>query len=338
MRKLISLAALVISSSACANAADNCHNTHTCSPPLDASVLCDGVCAPLAGVGVGWSVQPFLLWTGAATGLPDKRCPANAIVVSDQVWYAAPVQTLACPACSCAPSTGVCMLPETVTISPSPECPSDATDAGVPFDPPSDWDGGCTGNDAIAAVECDGGPCSATIGPMIPVDECMPIQPVVPKNLTWAMAAYTCTGTTRGACANNSDVCTPTPPEGFTLCVSRQGDDSNIQCPAAYPARRVFYLGGEDTRGCAPCGCEPPQGSSCASLVSLYADDACSTQIGSVTATSSTSMCVDIPAASSLGSKQASPPIYTAGSCQPNGGGETGSVLPADPFTFCSQK
>jgi hypothetical protein len=52
-------------------------------------------------------------------------------------------------------------------------------------------------------------------------------------------------------------------------------------------------------------------------------------------ATSSGPACVSVPAASSLGSKQASAPIYTPGACQPSGGENTGSVQPVDPFTFC---
>jgi hypothetical protein len=117
--------------------------------------------------------------------------------------------------------------------------------------------------------------------------------------------------------------------------VNRAGDDSNLMCPPGYPTRIVVYLAAEDNRDCAPCGCEPPQGSSCSSLVSLYADDACSVQVGSVTATSSSLMCVNVPAGSPLGSKEAAPPVYTPGSCQPNGGGEIGAVQPSDPYTFC---
>jgi hypothetical protein len=46
-------------------------------------------------------------------------------------------------------------------------------------------------------------------------------------------------------------------------------------------------------------------------------------------------MCVDVPAGSPLGSKEAAPPVYAPGSCQPNGGGEIGAVQPTDPYTFC---
>jgi hypothetical protein len=161
---------------------------------------------------------------------------------------------------------------------------------------------------------------------------------VIPKDVAWGFAAYTCTGRTEGSCTDPGEVCTPRPPatpDGFATCVNRAGDDNNIMCPPGYPARIVVYLAADDNRSCAPCECEPPQGSSCSSLVSLYADDACSVQVGSVTATSSSLMCVDVPAGSPLGSKEANPPVYTSGSCQPNGGGGIGAVQPSDPYTFC---
>ncbi len=347
MRAVMGILAVVAFGSGCGHTIDDCRNTRTCEPPpdagttviyvaSDAGVKCDGVCVPLPGGSTGFYPQPFLRWDGPAMALPIKKaCPSNA-PVPGQSWYSTPDPAQPCPTCSCAPPTGVCMLPETVTVSASPMCPSDA---GVPFNPPDAWDGGCTTNDAIAALECDGGDCSATVGPMLPVDECVPNQSIIPKLVTWGFVAYSCNGKTNdGECNDAGEVCVPQPPKEFNICVSRQGDDSLIECPQGYPARSVFYVAANDDRGCTACGCDPPQGSTCSSLVSLYTDGACSMQIGAVTATSSSSMCVDIPAASSLGSKQASPPTYIPGSCQPNGGKATGTVQPLDPFTFCCQK
>jgi hypothetical protein len=350
MRKLISLLAIVIFCNACADGADDCYNTLTCPLPpgagvivvvSDAGVECDGLCVPaLADIG-GWSAQPVMLWQGPIMKLPSPQCPQN--IKPTQLWYSDPDQTpLSCPSCSCGPSSAACALPETVAVSASPVCPIDATDAGVPFDPPIAWDGGCTTNDAMAAVECDGGPCLAVVGPMLPVDaECAPSQAVVPKIVTWTFAAYGCAITTNGGtCKEPGRVCAPTPPsvDGFSICVSRQGDDPLLLCPPGYPHRSIFYLGGDDERGCAPCECGEPQGDSCESFVSLYSDNACTAPVGSVMALSSGPMCVSIPDSSPLGSKQASPPTYTPGTCQPSGGEPTGSVKTSDPFTFCCQE
>jgi len=346
MRAVIGCLATVMFGSGCGNAADDCRNTLTCPPPVvvsDAGVECSGVCVPAVADSL-WSPVPFVFWRGMTKNLAIADCPAKAPNRS-QFYYAIPDQTpLSCPTCSCAPSTGSCALPETVTVSGSPVCPSDAGDAGVPFDPPSAWDGGCTTNDAIAAVDCDGGPCVATVGPVAPIyPACAPTQAVVPKNVTWANAAFTCGGgTNNGACEDPAAACAAAPstlPPGFYICVSMDGDDSIVPCPAGYPVRSVYYLGGEDNRGCVDCECGPPQGDSCSSsLVSFYADDACSVQVGALTATSSGPMCVSIPAGSPLGSKQASVPSYTPGTCQPSGGVPTGSVEPKHPVTFCCQQ
>jgi hypothetical protein len=350
MRVLMGSLIVVALGSGCADAADDCHNTRSCPPPPDAGTtviyvtsdageLCDGVCVP-AVVGIGWSSQPFMLWRGSTMQLAATQCPGNAPQSSGQVWYASPDPTpLSCPTCSCAPPTGVCTLAEVVTVSASAACPSDA---GVPFDPPSSWDGGCTSNDAISGVACDGGPCLATVGPLTPIEsECVP-QAVITKVAPWELAAFGCAGrTNNGACNDPGKLCVPalpSPAVGFSICVSRQGDDPMVQCPQGYPARSVYYVDGYDNRECAPCECGPPQGGSCSSIVTVYADDACSVQVGSVTAMSSGPMCVSIPDGSPLGSKQAGPPMYTPGSCQPSGGEQTGSVQPNDPFTFCCQQ
>jgi hypothetical protein len=350
MRAVISFLAIVLACSACVHDADDCRNTRTCDPPpdagttviyvvSDAGVQCDGVCAPIGGESLGWTKGPFLLTRPMSKMLPTKNpCPDSAPKQTLQ-GYATPDQTLACPSCSCALPTGGCLLPETVTASPSPACPSDG-DAGVPFDPPSSWDGGCTMNDAIVDVDCDGGTCvqSVTAIAMILTESCAPTTPAIPQDVKWADFAYTCEGEANGTCPSAGDICVPKATDGFALCVRHDGDDDVFTCPTGYPFRSVYYLGAEDTRMCAPCICEPPEASKCSSLVSFYADDACTEQIASVTATNASSMCAEVPPGSPLGSKQASPPTYTPGSCKPSGGQEIGSVQPTHPSTFCCQK
>ena len=87
---------------------------------------------------------------------------------------------------------------------------------------------------------------------------------------------------------------------------------------------------------CSPCTCGAPEGSTCAaSLVSFYADGACSDEIASVSVQSSASMCVDILSDSPLGSMTASPSIYTPGTCTPSGSTATGAAIASAPTTFC---
>lgn len=347
MRRRISLLALCLLSTGCPDLAGDCNNTLSCEPPIadvivvvsDAGVACSGVCVPAVVDSLGWSSVPFIFWQGYPADLLTTQCPAYAGTQS-QLYYGAPDGApLSCSACACSSSTATCTLPATVTVSASPVCPGEAGDAGAPVDPPSAWDGGCTTNDEIAAAPCDGGPCLATVGPMAPLDGgCAPVQPVVPRVITWTAVAFACAGdTNHGACVDPSTICVPPPPPKFSVCVSRDGDDAIVECPAGYPQRSVFYLGGDDNRGCSPCECGPPQGDACSSLVSIYADDACSVQTGAVTAGSSGPVCVSVPADSPPGSRQASAPVYTPGTCQPSGGEPTGSIEPQYPVTVCCQ-
>ena len=345
MRRGIELLAITLFCAGCPDAAGDCRNTLSCPLPpdagagvvyvvSDAGLPCEGVCAPLAGDSAGWSWQPFLFrQIEPALGPPETPCPANAPRKGIEV-HANPGQAFSCPLCSCEPPSGACRLSETMTAGAA-SC-GDA-DGGAPFDPPEGWDGGCVGSGSLAAA-CDGGPCvqSATAGPLV-VEEsgCVPGPPVVTKDVIWDALAYTCEGNVQGTCPSPGDICAPKPSGDFTLCVSRQGDDPLVPCPEGYDARYVLYLGAADTRGCAACTCGPPEGSACSSLVTFYTDAACEDPVGAVTATSASPMCVDLPAGAGPGSEQASPPSYVPGACQPGGGGETGSVQPVDPFTFC---
>lgn len=335
MLKRTSLIAIALLCTGCPNTAGDCNYTLSCELP-DTRPSCGGVCAPIGTESEGWTRAPFLFTQPHTMGLPKNACPDSAPRIGFQ-GHATPDQTLTCPSCSCAPPTGACLLPETATAGPSPMCPSDA---GVPFNPPSAWDGGCTANDAITDIACDGGTCpqSVTVSTMILTESCAPLPPDVAQDVKWADLAYACEGEANGTCPSAGDICVPKASDGFALCVSREGDDDGFACPPEYPSRYVFYHGAIDTRTCAPCTCEPPEGSTCSSLMSFYTDGACAEQIASVTATNASSMCAEIPAGSPLGSKQANPPTYTPGSCKPSGGEEVGSVQPAYPFTFCCQE
>lgn len=345
MRAVAPLLAVLAFGSGCGHALDDCRNTRTCPPPADAGVVyvvsdagtpCDGVCAPIGGSSEGWTKEPFLLMRPMPDTAPKNPCPDTAPTLGFQ-GYAVPDQAFTCPTCACSTPTGLCRLPESVTAGVSPEC---SVDASVPFNPPTDWDGGCTTHEALADSTCDGGVCtqSVIVGTMGLEEHCEPIPSTVPKDVTWAQSAYTCEGEAHGTCDDAGDACVPSPPDGYDLCVSREGDDDFFKCPTAYPRRYVFCLSADDSRACTPCTCDEPEGSTCSSLVSYYSDDACAEPVGAVTATTSASICGGVPPGTPLGSKQASSPVYTPGSCKPSGGEVVGTVQPTYPFTFCCRE
>src|SRR5262249_31414349 len=124
----------------------------------------------------------------------------------------------------------------------------------------------------------------------------------------------------------------------FSICVSRQSDDTSVICPPGYSNPVVFYGSVADTRSCSACSCSPAQGSTCSSSVTIYADSTCSAQLGSIVVTSPASVCLSFPPGSPLGSKKATTPTYHAGSCQASGGVMSGSLELKEPATFCCQQ
>jgi hypothetical protein len=310
--------------------AEECKYLGTCPPPPDAGPpSCQGTCVPLGYA--EWSA-PFLVWLGDAPQAP--ACPSQA----SRDYYdgvAAPPAPV-CDACACEASTGACVQPATVTAH-ADACPG--TGSGTAFASPIALDGTCTMQDAIA-----GGVESVTVAPLI-VNEngCVPSPPVVTQDLPKVPTlAHGCTGVPPdGACQTSGDTCLPTVPSpgSWTYCIMHDGagDEYTKQCPKGSPYKNLFVFADDfsDSRTCAPCTCGQPEGSACSSLVSFFTDGACSDQVASVTALSSTATCDHIPSTSPLGSTMVSPPTYTPGTCAASGGDVTGQAIPDAPVTLC---
>jgi len=166
--------------------------------------------------------------------------------------------------------------------------------------------------------------------------------------LAWGTFGRACTWTPRGTCASPGEVClsamvpgasalpdaSAVVPDPFRVCVAHEGD---VECPgfAPYTKRHLLYEGIDDSRGCSPCTCGAPTGSTCSALVTIYSDAACSVQLGSATATSSAPACTDVLPGAALASKSAGSVSYTPGSCTPSGGTPVGDAVPTMPVTFC---
>jgi hypothetical protein len=182
---------------------------------------------------------------------------------------------------------------------------------------------------------------------VITENACVP-HLVVPKDLTksWAYV-QACGGTANGRCPNPGDVCRPAlPPQPvpspgeqpsgvWTYCIGQPNPADDAICPSAYPNLRVFVTHYTDTRACAPCTCGKPEGSTCTSMISVYADGACSMELGTLTVSSDT-VCLDVSGGSALGSKAATPPVYQPGSC-PASDTTTGTFTHDTPVAFCCQ-
>jgi hypothetical protein len=296
-------------------------------------LLCAGECAPL---GPAEWLGPALVWVGQPGEAPE--CPPSAPVAGD-LGLADPSTPTLCGACSCAPPQGTCTLPTTWTAAAATCAGETAATPHTAFDAPAGWSGACTAKSPIAAGQkCNGVSCvqSLTIAPLALVEAGCGASPgTAPPILptTWGKAARSCHGVAAGECRGPSELCAPTVEPGYLRCLARDGDHA---CPAPYTDEHRFFSGLDDTRGCSPCGCNPPSGSTCTALVAAYADGACTAPIASVTVDTTKPACVDVlPAGAALGSKLASEPVYAPGACQASGGEPTGAAVPINPITIC---
>jgi len=292
--------------------------------------VCEGVCKEAKPA---FFREVTLWWLGPSEEAPP--CPAIAPLVGS-LGYADPSAPFTCPSCSCAPSG--CALPEHMHVSAA-TC-SDDEPASVAWDSPG-WEGACIAEGAIApGLMCGGEPCtqSLTIGAST-IEPCQPVSEGaedIPDPAFGLLARECIIGplTSEGCPANYA--CVPAPPVGFTLCVSREGDDPAILCPKAYPYRYVVYAGKTDERSCALCGCSDPQGAACSAVVQVFTDGACGALLAAAPVAPGEPACVDLLPGDGLGSKTATWMEQTPGSCTPSGG-PVGEVVLSSPQTLCCE-
>jgi hypothetical protein len=297
----------------------------------DAGKACGGVCVPVPRV--LWD-GPYLLWVG------DK---ANAPLCSDVSDWLGEVYSgygylddaTLCGACTCAPSVGSCELPATLTTA-AVSCAGDGPSvAHVSFDPPTDWTGTCTAENAIPAGKlCGGVPCvqSVTAAPLtMKQGGCLPIEAPNVKPPAASKFARACGTGGVVYCTERAGICTPAAPgPEWKQCVAIRGDSDLSECPLEYPNRNIFYS--EPTPYCTPCACDAPIGSHCTGSIEVFAKSTCTPavyptlQLGQESAT-----CVDLPAGSALGSKSANNVHYSPGHCEPSGGKPEGIVFCCQP-------
>ena len=297
----------------------------------DAGEPCNGVCVP--GRPASWD-GPYLLWTGDEADAP--RCSDIAGGFYDAyTGYGYPDGSILCGACTCAPPSGSCELPTTLTTAAA-SCAGDSPSvAHLSFDPPNEWTGTCTTENAILAGKlCGGVPCvqSITSAPLtMKQGGCLPIaapnvQP--PSTSTFARA---CGFGVAPGCTSSPGVCVPNAPgPEFKHCISILGDSEYSECPSKYPNRNVLYS--KPTPSCTPCRCDAPIGSYCTGSIEVSAKSTCSPPLlPAISLNEKDATCTDVPPGSALGSKSASAPNYHAGSCTPTGGKPLGTVFCCQP-------
>lgn len=273
-----------------------------------------------------------MYWIGPPDQAPDPPCPDFAPHVGS-IGYADLQAPHTCPECSCSPAE--CMLSEEMSVSAAP-----CSGAGAPslgWDSPA-WTGECTAAGAIpAGLMCGGEPCAQSL--TIEAPTFAPCQPLaqgdeLKPDPTWGRMARECkiAPLTGEGCPSSGEACIPPLPEGYTLCVHRDGHDPAFACDEPYPRRVEVFVSYQDNRACEPCDCSAPD---CSALVAVFTDGACGAQLASATVAPGAPACVDLPPwGAGLGSKKATWVQETPGSCTAIGG-PVGAAVGDGPITLC---
>jgi hypothetical protein len=138
----------------------------------------------------------------------------------------------------------------------------------------------------------------------------------------------------RGSCASGLCLSAATP-----FCIMQQGE---VACPTSgdYPIRRVYYQGMSDGRGCAPCTCSAPVGTTCAfppgvPPVFSFPTGGCSVPTGNPYFAPTTPPCTGKLGTVGALELTLEPTITDAGACVAGEAGPTGSLTPTSAATFC---
>jgi hypothetical protein len=227
-------------------------------------------------------------------------------------------------------------------------CPSTGA-TQTNFNAPGLWDGSCTTDHAITGGKmCGNTPCvqSLSVDPMLVVEQtaCTKVDPP-PARVTgdhpWQTFGLGC-NVSDSECIRPGDRCVPSAP-GFRICIHKLGEEGvfggDLECPEPFTEKTIFYEHYDDKRSCSECSCGPPVGSTCTSQVSVYSNDTCSgAPLLELTHDEKMILpekCIDLSPGVALGSKKASPPIYTPGKCEPSGGEPIGTVERTNAHTVC---
>lgn len=318
-------------------------DTHTCVP------------LPEGEDAIHWHPdEPLVVWIGDNVEGEENqpKCPADTAPAVQARMYTdliAPPAT--CDACNCKPATADCdPVPTFITIRAG-TC-DDPNAATIPFDGPPEWDGSCTAVNALPqGAECPPGsgiPClqSIEIGPLPPPqnEKCEVDVVKVPKAVEritkWQTTSLACRGEMdTSLCDDAGKMCLPQVLLPYRVCIWREG--IHMECPMHYqgePARWMYPEEVKEGRGCTECACGAPNGGACVSSLRLFEDGACAAQFHEKSTASLGGDCDPIfPSGRALGSKEASPAMYMAGTCEASGGEPYGQAMVdmENAVTFC---
>ena len=221
-------------------------------------------------------------------------------------------------------AVGEPLLPPSTMTANGAACPATAP-ASSPFNAPLVWDGTCSAMDPGLLRD------SVTVDPPLLYEQVVaPPRPQAVEFSGGKTIALRCNGVTPGATTTSPEraraptICarTRTLP-GFSVCTSARA--ATLPCPDWLADEAPALRNG---RGSVAAPAALPWASRAPPRVTVYADGACSSPLGSVMATSDQpAACFDVAPGSALGSKSATV-SYQPGTCTP-------TLMKPQPSTVC---
>jgi hypothetical protein len=277
-------------------------------------------------------IGPLQIYEGVSGGAAPTCAPNAGFLDASASPDAGPAS---CDPCSCNDATGESCGNAYIRIYNQSVCSE--TDLCSPQLFPlgqciSPFGTGCTNELSLrfVGVTTTGGSCN----PTTPTPNVLSLP-----SATWGVEAVACHAEVDDASAcNANEVCTQLPGDSRfagTMCIAHDGQ---VPCPSSGPftESHVYYTAISDSRGCANCGCGPPDAGACSASqpkANFYDDGVCGVQN------------------SSFGQACHSPGTYASakftvqgatvavpGRCAPTGGGATGTVTGSSATTFCCLK
>jgi hypothetical protein len=289
LRSLLSLGSALLVSAACSSVPDVTYveadgavtpgdggadgpapRTEICDDGIDndgnGMVDCqDPACAGFAcvePVPPGWAYVGFV-----QVGRPD--CP-DTFGAAEDLRVVEGSSDHSC-ACTCAPVGGSCTGAHTLTVATDATCTTGTVTRTLQVP-----EAQCTAIPGGSVAVPNSG--YAKLTPPTPPTSCTPSVAGGPSTAPLT-DGRTCAVPAVGAGCNRQQVCAPRAAGELALCVTAPG---KTECPADFPNRQSAGTGGDDTRACSACTCEPTP---CATSATVYTHQNCNTGGGNRTQT-----------------------------------------------------
>ena len=200
----------------------------------------------------------------------------------------------------------------------------------------------CGGGNASSNETCNGIPPSWSIGSVLAYQGTVTATGTCVSSVTttippvqWGASLDLCLPVELGAGCGADQVCIPRPPQDADehACIASTGDKG---CSGAYPEKRLYFEGYDDTRACTDgtCSCNAAEAQQCTGEYLLYSDDTCTDVVFSAPLDGA---CHDTGLA--LGGALSDRIVVdspSGGACSPQGNGTpVGALAPKLPHTVC---